>query len=91
MTILYELSVVAGQYEMNGETKKRWKNVGHLHETNDGRQYITLDPMVNLAAVPRREGDDRVYVSMFEPKKKEGKAGPAQKFQSGLPDDEIPF
>jgi hypothetical protein len=92
MTILYELSVVTGQYESGGEIKKRWQNIGHLHESSDGRQYITLNPIINLAAVPRRDGDDRVYVNLFEPKKKEGRpaAGASQKFQ-GLPDDGVPF
>jgi len=91
MTILYELSVVTGQYESGGEVKKRWQNIGHLHESSDGRQYITLNPVINLAAIPRREGDDRVYVNLFEPKKKEsGKASPATKFQQ-VPDDDLAF
>lgn len=74
MTILKELVVVGGSYtDKSGNEKKRWRTVGHLHEGTKG-QYITLDPITNLAAIPRKEGDDRVYVNLFDPKPREGQA-----------------
>ena len=84
--IIKELAVVKSTYEKNGETKKVWMNIGQVHE-HEGREYITLDPTVNLAALPRKQGDDRLFVSMFEPKQKEHK-------QANKPvdiDSEIPF
>lgn len=97
--ILKELCVAAGQYEVNGEPKTRWTRIGHLHETQDKtRQYITLDPAYNLAAFPKKEGDDRLYVNMFDPKPKEGQqrrgapqkapASPEAEFD---PAENIPF
>lgn len=68
MTILKKLVVAGRKYQdKSGKDKTVWHTVGHLHETNDGsRQYITIDPMVNFAAFERKDGDDRVYVNMFD-------------------------
>jgi len=68
MAKLKDLCVVSGTYEKDGGTKKRWLTIGALMSTNDGGQYILLDPMINLAAVPREAGRDRVMVSLFDPK-----------------------
>lgn len=94
MAILKELSVAAGKYtDSSGTEKTRWKTIGHIHEGQKG-QYITLDPMVNLAAIPKKEGDDRIYVNMFDPKPKDGQRTP-QKAPAATrqddPDQEIPF
>ena len=83
MTVLKKLCVSTGEYQKNGETKKRWKVIGHLHEY-EGREYITLDATFNLAAVPRKPGDDRVSVNLFEADDKRQKA-------EDLPDENIPF
>lgn len=103
MTILNELVVATGSYEQNGETKKRWRCVGHLHSANDGRQYITLDryELLGLAAsvsagfIESREGDDRVYVNLFEAKGSRGTGSgggkPAAQRPQKLPDDDVPF
>ena len=90
MTILNELVCVTGEYQAaDGTVKKRWRTVGHLHSSQDGREYITLDPLVNLAAIPRRDGDDRVYANLFEPKEKTG--APKAKGAKPFPDDDITF
>jgi hypothetical protein len=97
MTILKELCVAAGQYELNGEPKTRWTRIGHLHETQDKtRQYITLDPAYNLAAFPKKDGDDRLYVNLFDPKPKDGAKPARQQPQKSAPADfdaeeNIPF
>ena len=94
MTILKELCVAAGSYQSNGQDKTKWVRIGHLHATKDGsKQYITLDPAYNLAAFPKKEGDDRLYVNMFEPKPKEGapartKPAPADDFDPSM---DVPF
>jgi hypothetical protein len=90
VTVKKELCVVARTYtDKSGETKKVWSKVGEIHTAKDGREYMVLDPMVNLAAVPRKEGDDRVFVSMFDPKPKGDKRGAA----TGGTDtsDDVPF
>jgi hypothetical protein len=95
MTILKRLVVVTGQYTNNaGETKKRYKTIGHLHQGQHG-EYVTLDASVNLAAFPRKENDDRVMVSMYdeESDKQTAKRGVQQARAAIKPefDDEIPF
>jgi len=68
MAKLKDLCVVVGTYEKDGQTKKRWQTIGALMEAKDGGQFVLLDPLVNLAAVPRDDGKDRVMVSLFDPK-----------------------
>ena len=60
-----------------------------------------LYPHINLAALPRKEGDSRLFVSMFEPKAKEGEkpAQTASKAPANKPadggfgamDEDVPF
>lgn len=97
MTILKELTVAAGKYtDSQGNEKTRWRTIGHLHEGTKG-QYITLDPITNLAALPRKEGDDRVYVNMFDPKPREAprasvnehRKAPAAEAGGGFRDDDV--
>jgi len=106
MTILKKLVVAGRKYQdKSGKEKTVWKTVGHLHQTNDGtRKYITIDPSVNFAAFTPKEGDDRIYVNLFEPEDAERKPEPAQRSAapkaeqaagkgSGFDDmeDDIPF
>ena len=67
--IRYELVATTGSYtNAQGEEKRRYENVGHVHESKDGRLYITLKSTFNPAGLPRKEGEDRVFINMFEPK-----------------------
>ena len=106
MTILKKLVVAGRKYQdKSGKEKTVWKTVGHLHQTNDGtRKYITIDPSVNFAAFTPKEGDDRIYVNLFEPEDSESKPEPEQRSAapkaapaagngSGFEDmdDDIPF
>lgn len=93
MTILKELVVTTGTYQKDGETKKRRKTIGHVHSGQYG-EYITLNADVNLAAFPRKDGDDRVMVNIYD-KKDEQDRKPAENKQASPPDDfdseSIPF
>ena len=94
MTILKRLTVVSGTYEKDGVTKKRYKTIGHVHKGKFG-EYITLDASVNLAAFPRKDGDDRVMVNLYDEKDggdwKESRE-PRAATEPGLDDDpEMPF
>lgn len=93
MTIVKELSVVTRTYtDKQGNEKKVWKTIGAIHTSSKGSEYIVLDPLINLAAIPRKDGDDRVFVSMFDPKEKQpqskgqGRSGPISDFN-----DDVPF
>ncbi|TXH46292.1 MAG: hypothetical protein E6Q97_29865 [Desulfurellales bacterium] len=95
MTILKRLVVKNGSYEdRDGKQRGRYVEVGHLHEAKDGGQYITLDAHINLAAFPRREGDTRVMVSMYDnEKKEEGRERPRQQERRPSRDfeDDVPW
>jgi hypothetical protein len=54
--------------------------------------YVTLDSHINLAAIPRKDGETRVMVSLYDPKPRDGEA-PKQSAAKAEPefDDEIPF
>jgi len=69
----YDLAVVTGTYNdpQTGLEKKRYQNIGVEMETDDGGRFILLDPLINLAAVPRGNGKDRIMVSKFETQPKQ--------------------
>lgn len=96
MTILKRLVVVTGQYtDKQGNAKKRYKTVGHVHAGQHG-EYITLDASVNLAAFPRKEGDDRVMVSLYDEEStperaKKGVQQARAAMDDGFGDADIPF
>ena len=70
--IKYEIVATTGTYtDKEGNEKRRYENVGHVHVSQEGRFYITMKATFNPAGLPRKEGDDRVYLNLFEPKPKE--------------------
>lgn len=71
MKKLYDLAVKTGTYQKDGETKNKYTNIGVIMENDEGKRFMLIDPLINLAAIKRDEGRDRVMVSMFEPKQKE--------------------
>ena len=90
MTVLRELVVATGKWtDKSGVERTMWRTIGHLHEGTKGK-YITLDRTFNLAGVPLKEGDDRVYVNLFKPKEQgSDKSAPARADESL--NDDIPF
>jgi len=66
----YDLAVVTGTYTdpQTGLEKKRYQTIGVEMQSDDGGSFILLDPMINLAAVPRGAGKDRIMVSKFDSK-----------------------
>ena len=71
-----KLSAKTGEYQKDGQTKGRYTNIGVLQNSNDGGEYILLDPTVSLAgilaaqnALAQQQGKeirDRVMVGVFE-------------------------
>lgn len=95
ITKKYDLAVKTGSYQDNqGQTKNRYQNIGAVMQGDNG-PFLLLDPLINLAAVPREPGKDRVLVSCFDPKQ-DGQApapraaAPAQQ-RNQIPEDDIPF
>ena len=92
--MIKELVVVIDTYtDRNGNEKKKWLKVGELHQSKEGREYITLEPHINLAAIPRKEGDSRIFVSMFEPKAKDepAKPAPGHDAPAAFDSEDVPF
>lgn len=96
----YDIAVKTGSYQdrATGETKNRYQNIGAVMQGDNG-PFILLDPMINLAAVPREEGKDRVICSLFEPRERDAAPAAApqqrqaapQRQQAPAMDDDIPF
>lgn len=88
MTIKKKLVASMGKYTTaDGSEKTRWLTVGHVHDGSKG-EYITLESHINLAAIPRKDGDSRVYLNMFEPDEKKGGGKPAPAADDGT---DVPF
>ena len=64
---IYDLAVVTGSYESQGQTKHRYQNVGVVLEKDDGGKFIILESWFNPAGVAHDNGKG-IMVSMFEPK-----------------------
>lgn len=70
----FDIKIKNGSYvNAQGETKNRYKTVGHVMQGNDGSQFALLDPTVNLAGFEREQGKDMLLASFFEPYKDENK------------------
>lgn len=91
---LYDLAVKTGSYQDNqGNNKNRYQNIGTLMEGDNGK-FILLDPLINLAAVPREQGKDRIMVSMFDPREQNAPSSAnthSQNRANSAPADDIPF
>jgi hypothetical protein len=89
----YDLAVKTGSYtDRDGKPKNRYQNIGVIMQGDDGGHYALLDPLINLAAVPREAGKDRVMVSMFQPNNDQQQQAPRQQRQAQpQPDEDIPF
>ena len=86
-----KLVAINGSYvTQDGQDKKRYKTIGHLHEGQHG-DYITLDASVNLAAFPRKDGDDRVFVNLYDHEGRQAR-GQTQQATGGQDfNDDVPF
>ena len=65
-----------GEYQKDGQTKGEYQRLGVLMPSNDGGEYILLDPSINLAGVLIKQNSlaagkggqqrDTVMVSVFD-------------------------
>jgi hypothetical protein len=80
MKVLKELAVAVASYEdrNTGQMKNRYKNIGVLMETENNGQvnrFLMLDRSFNPAGVPFKQGSDKILISMFDPKPRDGQQG----------------
>ncbi len=61
-----KLAVANGSYMKDGQEKTRWVNVGVIGVSQNGKEYMLIDPTINFAAFPREEGKDMVMVGIFD-------------------------
>ncbi len=64
---LYDLAVRTGEYQKDGETKGRFKNIGVIMEGDKG-PYMLLEKTFNPAGVPDIENRESLIVGMYAPK-----------------------
>lgn len=70
---IYDLTVVTGTYESQGQTKNRYQNIGVVLEKDDGGRFIMLERTFNPAGVPHDPSrGNSILISMFEPRSQDG-------------------
>ena len=65
-----DVVVKTGSYDVNGEQKGRYENVGVLMEDDQGGQYVLLKRTFNPAGVINPDNRESVTLSFFDPKPK---------------------
>lgn len=63
----FDIVAVTGTYEKDGETRKRYKNVGFVNENKEGHLSIKMDHLVTVDD----DGKTVNWFGLFEPKPKE--------------------
>ena len=62
-----KISVANGNYiGQDGQQKTNWVKVGVIGQSANGKEYVLLDPTVNLAAFHRDEGKDMVMCTVYD-------------------------
>ena len=95
----HDLVVKVGEYQVNGETKSRYENIGSMMQGDKG-PFLILKRTFNPAGVVNPENRDSLIVSCFEPQQNKQQA--PQQHHSAPPmepaqapitdfDDDIPF
>ena len=60
----YDIVAILGEYEKDGEKKKRYKNVGFVNENKEGHLSIKLDHLVTVDD----DGKTVSWFGLFEPR-----------------------
>ncbi len=58
--------IANGKYNKDGQEKTNWVKIGIIGVGQNGKEYMMLDPTINLAGFQREQGRDMVMVSIFE-------------------------
>lgn len=78
MSKRFDVVATVGEYtNAQGETKKRYQNVGAMVEGQNG-PYIVLEAWFNPAAIAK---DGRVYLNLYEPQQRQQSSPQRQQSQ----------
>lgn len=91
--VLKELAVAVSTYEdrNSGQTKNRYENIGVLMESESNgevNRYIMLKRSFNPAGVPFKQGSDKILISMFDPRPRDGQGGSSGPQDNAAPPDQ---
>lgn len=88
-----KLTAKIGEYQKDGATKGRYANIGVMMPSNDGGEFMLLDPTVSLGgifalqqaynATQGKAPSDRIMVSVWEENQQQGQQqqAPQQQYQ----------
>lgn len=87
----YDIAVAVGEYEQNGEKKKRYQNVGVVMQGDNG-PYILIERWFNPAGIANPDNRGNLILSLFEPRdgNKQQSSAPAPQ-PAPESDQDIPF
>lgn len=89
----YDIAVAVGEYEQNGDKKKRYQNVGVVMQGDNG-PYILLERWFNPAGIANPDNRGNLILSLFEPRDNQSGGQQQSAPQSAPPasdDSDIPF
>jgi len=69
-----KLSIANGKYMKDGQEKTRWVSVGVILQ-KDGKEFVLLDPTINLAGFQREAGKDMLMVNIFDDSQQQQQGG----------------
>jgi len=62
-----QISVANGNYiGQDGTQKTKWVKVGVIGTSQNGKEYVLLDPTINLAGFKREEGKDMIMCTVYD-------------------------
>ena len=62
-----KISIANGTYiGQDGQQKTNWVKVGVIGVSQNGKEYVLLDPTINLAAFKREDGKDMVMCTVYD-------------------------
>lgn len=80
-----KISARIGSYEKDGQTKGRFTQIGVIGQTQDGKEYVLIDPTVDLGGVlalqnvqawkEGKEPSERIIASVFDESASQGQQG----------------
>lgn len=76
ITKIKDIVVKTGSYvDAKGETRGNFEPVGELMQGDDGNQFILLKRTFNPAGVNVEAGKQKVLLSLYDPKPRDGQGG----------------
>ena len=71
-----KISIANGNYiGQDGQQKTNWVKVGVIGVSQNGKEYVLLDPTINLAAFKREDGKDMVMCTVYDDSQQQQQGG----------------